>query len=121
MGVAFDRLAADEPQALALLTLIAWLGSEPVPMALFSGHPDHLPAPLATRTRAVAAILADRGLARADDENVQLHRVPAAHLVRRSADDRPDGAGWAVWAVRLLRAAVPPDPEDAASWPAWRG
>ena len=51
---------------------------------------------------------------------MQLHRVPAAHVVRRSTDDRPDGVGWAVWAVRLLRAAVPPDPEDPAAWPAWR-
>jgi hypothetical protein len=119
--VAFDRLAADEPQALALLTLVAWLGSEPVPMALLSEHPDHLPAPLTTADRArLARTLADRGLALVDGESVQLHRVPAAHLVRRSADDRPDGAGWPVWAVRLLRAAVPPDPDDPASWPGWR-
>ncbi len=117
-AVAFDRLATDEPQALALLTLVAWLGPEPVPTALFTGQ---MPASLTTSELAqVAAVLADRGLARADDDSVQLHRVPAAHLVRRSAHDRPDGAGWAVWAVRLLRAAVPPDPDDAATWPAWR-
>ena len=117
-AVAFDRLATDEPQALALLTLVAWLGPEPVPTALFTGQ---MPASLTTSEPAqVAAVLTDRGLARADDDSVQLHRVPAAHLVRRSAHDRPDGAGWAVWAVRLLRAAVPPDPDDAATWPAWR-
>jgi len=117
-AVAFDRLATDEPQALALLTLVAWLGPDPVPTALFTGP---LPAAQATSDPArLATVLADRGLARADDDSVQLHRVAAAHLVRRSADDRPDGAGWAVWAVRLLRAAVPPDPDDAATWPAWR-
>jgi hypothetical protein len=120
-AVAFDRLAADKPQALALLTLVAWLGSEPVPTALLTGHADHLPAALTTSDPAqVAAILADRGLAPADGDSVQLHRVPAAYLVRRSADDRPDGAGWAVWAVRLLRAAVPADPDDPANWPTWR-
>ena len=120
-GVAFDRLAADEPQALALVTLVAWLGSEPVPMALLGEHPDHVPAPLTTADHArLAATLADRGLVISDGASVQLHRVPAAHLVRRSTDERPDGAGWAVWAVRLLRAAVPPDPEDPAAWPAWR-
>jgi hypothetical protein len=117
-AVAFDRLAADEPQALALLTLVAWLGPEPVPTALFTGS---LPASLTTSDPAqLVAVLADRGLARADGDGVQLHRVPAAYLVRRSADDRPDGAGWAVWAVRLLRAAAPPDPADPATWPAWR-
>ena len=117
-AVAFDRLATDEPQALALLTLVAWLGPDPVPTALFTGP---LPAAQATSDPArLATVLADRGLARADDDSVQLHRVPAAHLVRRSAHDRPDGAGWAVWAVRLLRAAVPPDPADPATWPAWR-
>ena len=117
-AVAFDRLATDEPQALALLTLVAWLGPDPVPTALFTGP---LPAAQATSDPArLATVLADRGLARADDDSVQLHRVPAAHLVRRSAHDRPDGAGWAVWAVRLLRAAVPPDSDDAATWPAWR-
>ena len=117
-AVAFDRLAADEPQALALLTLVAWLGPEPVPTALLT---EHLPASLTTSDPAqLVAVLADRGLARADGDSVQLHRVPAAYLVRRSADDRPDGAGWAVWAVRLLRAAVPPDPDDPATWAAWR-
>ena len=43
MSVAFDRLAADEPPALALLTLFAWLSPEPVPQALLAEHPDQLP------------------------------------------------------------------------------
>jgi hypothetical protein len=118
-AVAFDRLAADEPQALALLTLVAWLDPESVPTVLLTGP---LPPALTTSdTAQLVAVLVDRGVARADGDNVQLHHVPAAHLVRHSADDRPDGAGWAVWAVRLLRAAAPPDPDDPATWPAWRG
>ena len=32
-AVAFDRLAADDPAALDLLTLVAWCGPEPVPLA----------------------------------------------------------------------------------------
>jgi hypothetical protein len=121
VSVAFDRLAADEPPALALLTLFAWLGPEPVPQALLAEHPDQLPPPLAGQDQSqLTATLARRGLIRVDEQGVRLHRVPAAHLVRRTADERPGGARWATWAVRLLHAAVPPDPTDPTSWPAWR-
>ena len=39
-AVSFDRLAADDPAAMALLTLVAWLAPEPVPLTLFTEHPD---------------------------------------------------------------------------------
>ena len=42
-AVAFDRLALDDPTALDLLTLVAWCGSEPVPLRLLTDHPDALP------------------------------------------------------------------------------
>ena len=77
--LAFDRLADDDPPALALLTLVAWLGPEPVPADLLTGHADHLPAPLATSDPAqLIATLGRRGLARVDGESLQLHQVPAA-------------------------------------------
>jgi hypothetical protein len=120
-AVAFDSLADDDPHALALLALVAWLGPEPVPTDLLTAHVDHLPAPLATSDPTqLTATLGRRGLARVDSESLQLHQVTAAHLVRRTSEERPDGAGWATWAVRLLRAAAPPDPDDPASWPMWR-
>jgi hypothetical protein len=119
--VAFDRLGADDPPAFALLTLLAWLAPEPVPLSLLAGHPDHLPRTVEGHDLAqLTATLARRGLARVDGQSVQLHRVPAAHLVHRSADARPDGTGWAAWVVRLLHAAVPADPTDPASRAAWR-
>ena len=46
-AVAFDRLAADDPAALDLLTLVAWCGPEPVPLTLLTDHPDQLPDRLA--------------------------------------------------------------------------
>ncbi len=42
-AVAFDRLAADDPAALDLLTLIAWCGPEPVPWTLLTDHPPRCP------------------------------------------------------------------------------
>jgi hypothetical protein len=41
--VAFDRLAADHPPALDVLTIVAWCGPEPVPLTLFTDNPDALP------------------------------------------------------------------------------
>ena len=50
-SVAFERLAADDPPALALLTLLAWLGPEPFPLHAAHPHPDLLPAALAGQAR----------------------------------------------------------------------
>ena len=55
--VAFDQLAVDNPTALDLLTLIAWLAPDPVPLRLITEHADLLPAPLAaTATDALALV-----------------------------------------------------------------
>ena len=42
-AVAFDRLAADAPIALDLLTVVAWCGPEPVPLELLTDHPMRYP------------------------------------------------------------------------------
>ena len=102
---AWNPPAADAPQALALLTLVAWLGPEPVPLSLLTEHADHLPAVLAgaARDRSQladgAATLGDRALARVDADSVQMHRMPADQLVGRTVDERPDDAGWATCGV----------------------
>jgi Tetratricopeptide repeat len=125
-AVAFERLATDDPPALALLTLVAWLAPQPLPLSVLIRHPNLLPAPLARTEQTPtwiaerAATLRRRGLARVGPDTVQLHRAPAAQLVARTADDRPGHRGWPVWAVRLLHAAVPADPDNPAGWPMWR-
>ena len=94
-AVAFDRLAADDPTALDLLRLVAWCGSEPVPLSLLTEHPDALPDPLrpiATDPLVLArctAILHRRGMATVSPHGIQLHRIPAALLRARSQGSAP--------------------------------
>ena len=94
-AVAFDRLAADDPTALDLLTVVAWCGPEPVPLSLLTDHPDALPErlrPIATDPLVLArctAILHRRGMATVSPHGIQLHRIPAALLRARS-----QGIGW---------------------------
>ncbi len=124
--VAFDRLAADEPAALELLALCAQLAPEPIPFTLFTAHADALPGglgavvgdPLAFAR--LTRLLRTRSLGRVETDSLQLHRLVQAILRSRSAGEaaEPD---LAVAAVRLLRAAVPPDPwNNPGTWPEWR-
>ena len=87
--VALDRLAADDPVALALLTLIAWLGTAPVPLTLLTGNPQVLARAPARRGRNSGArrprrVLDRRGLARFADGALAPAPLPAGLL------DRPD-------------------------------
>jgi len=123
--VSFDRLRADTPATLALLTFVAWLAPEPVPLTLVTEHPDHLPPTLA-ETAADSLLLADalallrrRGMARISATSIELHRVPAALLRARTADD-PTWR-WARTAVRVLHAAMPVSAwNNPPVWPLWR-
>ena len=127
-AVAFDRLAADDPAALDLLTLVAWCGPEPVPLTLLTDHPDALPdrlRPIATDPLVLArctAILHRRGMATVSPHGIQLHRVPAALLRARSqASDVTAAAGWAATVVRLLDQAAPGNVRNnPGGWPRWR-
>jgi tetratricopeptide (TPR) repeat protein len=127
-AVAFDRLAADDPTALDLLTLVAWCGSEPVPLSLLTDHADALPdqlQPIATDALVLArctAILQRRGMATVSPHGIQLHRIPAALLRARShgPNTTPVG-GWAMTVVRLLEQIMPNNVRiDPDGWPVWR-
>ncbi len=120
--IAFDRLAAQAPAALDLLILAAHLAPEPIPLTLFTTHPDRLPHPHATTARDPLAftelnrLLRRAGLARVEPDSLQLHRLLQAIL--RS---QPSQHGMATVAIRLLRATVPADPWDnPPTWPLWR-
>ncbi|GAB2962112.1 FxSxx-COOH system tetratricopeptide repeat protein [Saccharothrix stipae] len=128
-SLAFDALATHDPAALQLLTLLAWLAPEPVPLTLITDHPDLLPEPLA----GVAAdpltvadtmrVLRRRALARIEADSLLLHRIPAA-LLRTSPDrphHRPPEHGWPATALLLVHRNRPEDPwNNPAVWPQWQ-
>jgi tetratricopeptide (TPR) repeat protein len=127
-AVAFDRLAADDPTALDLLTVVAWCGPEPVPLSLLTDHPNTLPEqlrPVATDPLLLArctAILYRRGMATVSPHGIQLHRIPAALLRARSqASEVTAAAGWAATVVRLLDQTAPSNVRhDPSGLPLWR-
>jgi hypothetical protein len=126
-GVAFDRLEAEDPAAMQLLTLLAWLAQVAVPQWLFAGRPELLPAPLAAaagdplsfprriaRLRRQGLVAAGRAAPGAP-ATLELHRVPATLLRARSA-----AGEWTARAVRVLRVALPPVSIAPASRSAWQ-
>jgi hypothetical protein len=119
--VACARLTRDHPTATAFLTVLAWLGPEPVPLTLLRDRPELLP-PILAGPVADPLAFADlvgtirrRGMARIESGAVQVHRLTAGLLRERDPDPR-----WAVLVVRLLRSAAPEDPwHNPATWPLW--
>ncbi|MGH3833207.1 MAG: FxSxx-COOH system tetratricopeptide repeat protein [Pseudonocardiaceae bacterium] len=122
--IALDRLSAQSPAALELLTLAAYLAPEPIPLTLFTTYPTPLPARLASEVgdplafTALTRLLRQYGLARVEPTTLVLHRLTAA-ILRAQPHQHQD---LPTVAVRLLRGAVPADdPQDNSSaWPAWR-
>ncbi|MFI7601207.1 FxSxx-COOH system tetratricopeptide repeat protein [Actinoplanes sp. NPDC049681] len=116
-----DRLRSADAAAAELLFLCAWLGSEPVPVDLFTARPDLLPDPLAeVAGRPVAFAhsvtqLSRYGLARLTDVGPLLHLLVQAVL--RDVDPIPDVHRSTV--EQLLVAAAPDGGADPQWWPRW--
>jgi hypothetical protein len=85
-NVSLDRAAAENPAAVQLLEVCAYLAPEPVPLDLFTAHADLLPAPLSAAaadrlafTEAIG-VLADYSLATRSRAGIQVHRLaPRRH------------------------------------------
>jgi hypothetical protein len=111
-AVAFDQLHAASPLALELLTLLAWLAPEPVPLTLITENADALPTRLREladplRLSRCSRLLTSRGLVTATATGLLLHRVPAALLRARTADHRTGGSDWSAAVIGLLCSALP--------------
>jgi tetratricopeptide (TPR) repeat protein len=122
-SVSLDKLRTDEPAAVQLLNLCAWLAPEPIPIDLFSKHASHLSPPLSglvsdpLSMAEVVAVLVDYSLARRTDEELLLHRLVQDVTRHR----QPDAADLLASVLTLLWADLPDwlygNPK---SWPRWR-
>jgi hypothetical protein len=97
--LSFDRVGDEEPAALQMLAICAYLAPVPIPLDLFTKHPDALPEPLGAKVadqlsfNDVLAVIVDYSLARRAPDGLQLHRlVQGALRLRFPAGDSPKPA-----------------------------
>jgi TIR domain/Tetratricopeptide repeat len=125
-SLALDQLTVRYPPAAVLLGLAGWLGPEPIPLGLFTDHPDLLPPPMAATVTGtdpgqdlddVLGVILGFALARRTGNTLVVHRLVQA-VIR--AHQTPDQASAAADTVgRLLAAHRPGTPDDPGSWDGW--
>ncbi|MGV9247968.1 FxSxx-COOH system tetratricopeptide repeat protein, partial [Streptomyces sp. NPDC003710] len=119
-----SRLESDHPGAAALMSALSLLAPEPFPVTACAGHfPDNaapLADALATRLAGSTALhaITRHSLARAQDGNLQLHRLTQRVLRDQLTPDQRQQAGRD--AEALLTAAAPGAVGHPSTWPAWR-
>jgi hypothetical protein len=95
--IALERISGEDPAAVVLLELCAYLAPEPIPLDLFTLHAEELPEPLAGAAadqlsfNDVIGTLVDYSLAKRTPAGLQLHRlVQAVIRVRLSSTSGGD-------------------------------
>jgi hypothetical protein len=79
--ITLERISTEQPAAVVLLDLCAYLAPEPIPLDLFTSHAELLPQPLAAAAadllafNEVVAALVDYSLAKRTQAGLQLHRL----------------------------------------------
>jgi tetratricopeptide (TPR) repeat protein len=127
--LALDQVREQQPAAMELLGLCAYLAPEAIPLDLFTTHPEQLPPALAAAVgdplewADTLGALVDYSLARRSEHTISLHRLLQTALRHHDIAipaDTPDQNREAV-VVELLRADLPDEimvaPQD---WPRWR-
>jgi hypothetical protein len=122
-ALSLERLSCEDPAAVQLLGLAAFLAPEPIPLRLFTEHSALLEVPLRS-TAADPDALADTvgalvgySLARRHPGGFQIHRLVQAVIRQQLPLDRQQTTAQRV--VALLAAAAPTNPDDPVSWPAY--
>lgn len=94
--IALERISGEDPAAVVLLELCAYLAPEPIPLDLFTAHTGLLPEPLASAAAdelafgEVIGTLVDYSLAKRTLAGLQLHRLVQA-VIRARLAATPDG------------------------------
>ncbi len=122
-ALSLERLRREDPSAVQLLELSAFLAPEPIPLALFGDHARLLGEPLRGTAADPDALVDTVGaliaysLARRSPDGFQLHRLVQAVIRHQLPPDRQQAAAERV--VELLAAASPGDPDDPTGWDAY--
>ena len=118
-----DRLAAEDPAAVQLASICAFLAPEPIPEDVFTAAAAALPGELAAQAAdplgwpLTLAHLARQSLARVDQRGLQMHRLTQAILRDRLTPDQYTAARQCAEAI--LAASDPGDPCNPITWPRW--
>lgn len=112
------------PAAVQLLNLIAWMAPEPVPLDLFTNHPEELPAPLAEAVQdeltwqdAIGALVSWFFVRRTNDEVTIVHRLLQQSLRARDHDSPSTSEVQTLLVADLPSNDALGTPEN---WPRWR-
>ena len=125
-SIALERLQADAPATVQLLQLCALLAPEPIPLILFSDHPELLDGPLAEACAGthpqldlddVAGAALAYSLARRTGDTIQLHRLVQAVIADQLPSERRNA--WQGAVATLLEAAMPDEPHRPETWPTY--
>jgi tetratricopeptide (TPR) repeat protein len=122
LQVTLNRIQSEDPAAVCLLELAAFLAPEPIPLSLIADHADQLVEPLASAARTPLAfrrglrLIGRYALGRIQRDSLQLHRLVQAVL--RDRLDDPQRRGLCRRAQNLF-VSLPGDPGDPASWPSY--
>lgn len=121
--LSLDRLLAGEPAAGQLLQLCAFFGPSSVPLQLFSDAANSLAEPLCSvlqqplTPRHLLVPIGRYGLARVDNQGIQMHRVVQAVVRDQLPPDLRERTR--AQSHQILVTARPGVADDPKTWPQW--
>ncbi len=122
-ALSLQRLRDQDPAAVQVLELAAFLAPDPIPLSLFGEHADLLEEPLRTSAADPDALadtvsaLIGYSLARRTADGFQVHRLVQAAIRQQLPPEEQQVTAGQV--VTLLAAATPGDPHDPSTWPSY--